>query len=147
MQTVLFVIKIDIRNDMENHFKRKLDVWNGLLECNLASNLPLYIPISQGRSSSVRMMRYEGEVVFPIFAYWKIVGFGLWISSIMTLHLIRLITPPLLQPAQPTLPPNWPNYRSHSSPGSLADHPQTNYANHQITNGVINARHYRGCLW
>ena len=68
MQTVLFVIKIDIRNDMENHFKRKLDVGNGLLECNLASNLPLYIPISQGRSSSVRMMRYEGEVFFSIFA-------------------------------------------------------------------------------
>ena len=70
MQTILFVsnvIKTDIRNDMENHFKRKLDVWNGLLECNLASNLPLYIPISQGSSSSVGMMRYGGEVVFSHF--------------------------------------------------------------------------------
>ena len=109
MQTILFVsnvIKTDIRNDMENHFKRKLDVWNGLLECNLASNLPLYIPISQGSSSSVGMMRYGGEVVFSHFCIMKDCCLWIWISSIMTLKLIQLITPPLLQPAQPTLPPN-----------------------------------------
>ena len=81
MQTVLFVIKIDIRNDMENHFKRKLDVWNGLLECNLASNLPLYIPISQGSRSSVGMMRYGGEVVFSHFCIMK--DSCLWIMDLI----------------------------------------------------------------
>ena len=84
MQTILFVsnvIKTDIRNDMENHFKRKLDVWNGLLECNLASNLPLYIPISQGSRSSVGMMRYGGEVVFSHFCIIK--DSCLWIMDLI----------------------------------------------------------------
>ena len=84
MQTILFVsnvIKTDIRNDMEKHFERKLDVWNGLLECNLASNLPLYIPISQGSSSSVGMMRYEGEVVFSHFCIMKYSC--LWITDLI----------------------------------------------------------------
>ena len=89
MQTILFVsnvIKTDIRNDMENHFKRKLDVWNGLLECNLASNLPLYIPISQGSSSSFGMMRYGGEVVFSHFCIMK--DSCLWIMDLTTLDPI-----------------------------------------------------------
>ena len=84
MQTILFVsnvIKTDIRNDMENHFKRKLDVWNGLLECNLASNLPLYIPISQGRSSSVGMMRYKSEVLFSYLCIMK--DSWLWIMDLI----------------------------------------------------------------